>query len=216
MKHRKTTENVLFTTVGKILVELEILEKRHGDESVAVWTHTDLTFGIVGMGLDADGDLRIELEEMDNEEGFYCVADTLDTLKEYDRDVKVYLAGSGLYLNVDGDGSIFAEADEDDENVGFYASVFGQYEEKRTSVWRTDAEERELAENARKEKRESCAETITLAILTVGAAVLLVYKAYCLIARTGGPVWEHILWIVGSIVCLFVGGGILYHHKDNK
>ena len=206
----------MFTTVGKILVELEMLEKRHGDKSVAVWTNTDRPFGIVGMGLDADGDLRIELEEMDNEEGFYCVADTIDALKEYGRDVKVYLAGCGLYLSIDGEGGIFAEADDEDENVGFYASVFGQYEQKRTGVWRTETEERELAEKARKEKHESRAETITLAILTVGVAVLLVYKVYCLIARTGGPVWEHILWIIGSIVCLFVGGGTLYHHKDDK
>lgn len=208
-----------FVAVGRLVGELTENEEKYGHYLAVCWIQDDeddRTLGIVGMGLDADGDLRIELEEMDNEEGFYCVADTIDALKEYGKDVKVYLAGCGLYLSIDGEGGIFAEADDEDENVGFYASVFGQYEEKRTGVWRTDAEERELAEKARKEKHESRAETITLAILTVGAAVLLVYKAYCLISRTGGPVWEHILWIVGSIVCLFVGGGTLYHQKDNK
>ena len=89
----------------------------------------------------------------------------------------------GLYLGINSDGGIFAEADEDDENVGFYASAFGQYPEKRRSVWRTEAEERELAEKARKEKRKSRAESIVLAILTVGAAVLFVYKIYCLFER---------------------------------
>lgn len=209
----KGTEKNSFVNVGRLIGELKEYEEKYWHSNVVSWVQDDedyRTLGIVGMGLDEDGDLRIELEEMEDDEGFYSVADTLDALKEYDKAVKVYLAGCGLYLSIDSDGSIFAEADEDDENVGFYASVFGQYQVKRRSVWRTEAEERELAEKARKEKRESRAETIALAILTVGVAVLLVYKVYCLIARTGGSVWEHILWIVASVIGLIVGGCTLY------
>ena len=213
----KGTEKNSFVNVGRLVGELQEYEEKYWHYNVVCWVQDEedsRALGIVGKGLDEDGDLRIELEEMEDEEGFYSVSDTLDALKEYDRDVKVYLAGCGLYLNIDREGGIFAEADEDDENVGFYASAFGQYPEKRRSVWRTEAEERELAEKARKEKRESRAEAIVLAILTVGVAVLLVYKIYCLVARTGGPVWENILWIVGSIACLIVGGGTLYYSKD--
>ena len=213
----KGTEKNSFVNVGRLIGELQEYDEKYWHYNVVCWVKEDEDYralGIVGKGLDEDGDLRIELEEMEDEEGFYSVSDTLDALKEYDRDVKVYLAGCGLYLTIDSDGSIFTEADEDDEKVGFYASVFDQYQEKRRSVWRTEAEERELAEKARQEKRKSRAETIVLAILTVGAAGLLVYKVYCLISRTGGPVWENILWIVGSIVCLIVGGGTLYYSKD--
>lgn len=215
----KGTEKNSSVNVGRLIGELEEYEEKYWHYNVVCSVQDDEDYralGIVGKGLDEDGDLRIEMEEMEDEEGFYSVSDTLDALKEYDRDVKVYLAGCGLYLSIDSDGSIFAEADEDDENVGFYAGVFGRYQEKRRSVWRTEAEERELAEKERQEKRKSRAETIVLAILTVGAAVLLVYKVYGLVARTGGPLWENILWIVGSIVCLIVGEGTLYYSKDNN
>ena len=40
-----------------------------------------------------------------------------------------------------------------------------------------------MLQEARKEKRESRAETIVLAILVVGIAVLFVYKIYCLFER---------------------------------
>lgn len=206
-----------FVNVGRLVGELQEYEEKYWHYNVVCWVKDDEDYralGIVGKGLDEDGNPRIELEEMEDEEGFYSVADTLDALKEYDKAVKVYLAGCGLYLSIDSDGSIFAEADEDDENVGFYASVFGHYQVKRRSVWRTEAEERELAEMARKEKRESRAETIALAILTVGVAVLLVHIVYCLIARTGGLVWEHILWIVASVIGLIVGGCTLYYSKE--
>lgn len=186
-----------FVNVGRLVGELQEYEEKYWHYNVVCWVKDDEDYralGIVGKGLDEDGNLRIELEEMEDEEGFYSVADTLDALKEYDKAVKVYLAGCGLFLSIDSDGSIFAEADEDDENVGFYASVFGHYQVKRRSVWRTEAEERELAEMARKEKRESRAETIALAILAVGATVLLVYKIYCLI----------------------VGGSTLYYSKEKK
>ena len=213
----KGTEKNSFVNVSRLVGELQEYEEKYWHYNVVCWVEDDddyRSLGIVGMGLDEDGNLCIELEEMIDEEGFYSVDDTLEGLKEYDKDVKAYLAGCGLYLNIDSKGSIFAEADENDENVGFYAVPFGQYEEKRTSVWQTEEDVRELAEKARKEKRESRGETILLAILTLGAAALLVYNIYGLIARKGEPVWEHILWIVGSIVCLFVGGGVLYYSKD--
>ena len=182
----KGTEKNSFVNVGRLIGELQEYEEKYWHYNVVCWVQDEEDFralGIVGKGLDEDGDLRIELEEMEDEEGFYSVSDTLDALKEYDRDVKVYLAGCGLYLNIDREGGIFAEADEDDEYVGFYASAFGQYPEKRRSVWRTEAEERELAEKARKEKRKSRAESIVLAILVVGIAVLFVHKIYCLFER---------------------------------
>ena len=128
----KTKENVKFATVGKLLKELKKIKSF--DEECTYYCPTvfvnnidELYLGIVGMGPDEDGDLCIELEEMDTSEGFFDVTDCILKLEEFDKKTKVYLAGIGLYLNFDQDGSIFCEPDEDDETVGCYATIFGNY-----------------------------------------------------------------------------------------
>ena len=128
----KTKEDVKFATVGKLLKELKKI-KAFDEEcmyycpTVFVNNIDELYLGIVGMGPDEDGDLCIELEEMDTSEGFFDVTDCILKLEEFDKKTKVYLAGIGLYLNFDQDGSIFCEPDEDDETVGCYANIFGNY-----------------------------------------------------------------------------------------
>ena len=113
----KTKEDVKFATVGKLLKELKRIESF--DEECTYYCPTvfvsnvdELYFGIVGMGPDEDGDLRIELEEMGTSEGFFDVQDLILRLKEFDSKTKVYLAGGGLYLNFDQDGDIFSDPDK--------------------------------------------------------------------------------------------------------
>ena len=147
----KTKTTIKLTTVDRLVKELTKFKKKW-DYSVTVWIPDGSTLCIVGMELDEDGDLRIELEErLEEEEGFFSVDDTLESLKKFDKDAKVYLAGCGLYLNIDlnGNGSIFME-NEDDDVVGCHACAFGQYKMEKPQEFLTEAERRELAEKAAK------------------------------------------------------------------
>ena len=123
----KTTGNIKLTTAGQLLDELKTYEEEHWGLSVVAWTQDDLMFGVVGMGKDKDGDLRIEVEEVEEElEGIWSVADVIDSLENSGEDTRVYLAGHGLYFAIDDEGSIFTESDDDDV-VGCYATIFGEY-----------------------------------------------------------------------------------------
>jgi hypothetical protein len=207
----KTKESIKLTTVGKLLEELTGFEKI-SDDCVGVWIPDGSTLCIVGMGLDKDGDLRIELEEqLGEQEGFWSAADTIEALKEYGKDVRVYFAGCGLYLSIDPvhDGSIFKENDDDDL-VGCYASAFGEY---RPEPQRDGYEERLSAETAMKKNRRDCIETLVLILIMLAAICLFGYNIYALIAGIGGPLWEKILWIVGSGIVLVVSSFTLYYSK---
>lgn len=125
----KKTENIKLTTVGQLFDELKKYEEEHWDLNVVAWAQDDLMFGVVGIGKDKDGDLRIEVEEVDDVlEGIWSVADVIDSLENSGKDTRVYLAGHGLYFAIDDEGSIFTESDDDDV-VGCYATVFGEYED---------------------------------------------------------------------------------------
>lgn len=195
----KTTGNHKLATVGQLLGELKQYGEKRWDDSVVAWTQDDLTFGVVGMGKDKDGDLRIEVEEVEDElEGVWSVADVISSLESIGKDTRVYLAGHGLYLAIDGEGRIFTE-DEDDDVIGCHATVVGEYEP-------------ELQPESAK-KRENPAETIVLALLSLAAAFWLIYNVYAMIAGVGGPLWEKILWIISSGAVLVVCGFTLHYSK---
>ena len=126
----KTTENIKLTTVGELFGELKKYKKNHWDDCVVAWLKDDeRTFGVVGMGNDKDGDLRIIVEEVDDVlEGFWTIEEVISSLECKGKDARVYLAGEGLYLAIDSRGGIFTEADDDDV-VGCHVTVFGEYEE---------------------------------------------------------------------------------------
>ena len=210
----KTTENVRFTTVGKLLKELKEYDEESREYSVAVWIPDDdeSNFCVVSMALDDDGDLCIDLEDMSWSEGYFNVQELIDELEGYDKKTKVYLAGCGLYLSFEEEGGIFCEPSDDDGVVGGYATVFGHYEEEPQG-WHTEEEKRQLAQEARKEARGERRMGYVLGVIVLGALLWLIYTIYALIAGVDGPLWERILALVTCVIILFVGCGTLYYSK---
>lgn len=195
----KTTENIKLTTAGKLLRELKKYEEDLWDNCVVAWTQDDMMFGVVGIGKDKDGDLRIEVEEVEYElEGIWTVDDVIDSLESCGKDTRVYLAGHGLYFAIDSNGGIFTKADDDDA-VGCWVTVFGEYEEK--------------PQGKSKKKREIHSETIALLLILVAAVCWFGYNLYAMIAGVGGPLWEKILGIVVCCIVIVVSGCTLYYSK---
>ena len=193
------------TTAGKLLGELEKYKKNHWDDCVVAWLKDDeVTFGVVGMGNDKDGDLRIIVEEVDDVlEGFWTVEEVISSLECKGKDARVYLAGEGLYLAIDNNGSsIFTEADDDDA-VGCWVTVFGEYDEMSQKA------------PALGKAKGNRGETIALIAIMAGSALLVFYKAYTLITGTGGPVWERVLYIVGASIAAALCGLTLYYSKED-
>ena len=202
----KTTENIKLTTAGELLGELEKYKKNHWDDCVVAWLKDDeLTFGVVGMGNDKDGDLRIIVEVVDDVlEGFWTVEEVISSLECKGKDARVYLAGEGLYLAIDNNGSsIFTEADDDDA-VGCWVTVFGEDDEMSQKA------------PAPGKAKGNRGEIIALIAIMAGSALLVFYKAYALITGTGGPVWESVLYIVGASIAAAVCGLTLFYSKEDR
>ena len=194
------------TTAGELLGELKKYKKNHWDDCVVAWLKDDeVTFGVVGMGNDKDGDLRIIVEVVDDVlEGFWTVEEVISSLECKGKDGRVYLAGEGLYLAIDNNGSsIFTEADDDDA-VGCWVTVFGEYDEMSQKA------------PAPGKAKDNRGEIIALIAITAGSALLVFYKAYTLITGTGGPVWESVLYIVGASIAAAVCGLTLYYSKEDE
>ena len=193
------------TTAGELLGELKKYKKNHWDDCVVAWLKDDeVTFGVVGMGNDKDGDLRIIVEVVDDVlEGFWTVEEVISSLECKGKDARVYLAGEGLYLAIDNNGSsIFTEADDDDA-VGCWVTVFGEYDEMSQKA------------PAPGKAKDNRGEIIAIIDIMAGSALLVFYKAYTLITGTGGPVWESVLYIVGASIAAAVCGLTLYYSKED-
>ena len=202
----KTTENIKLTTAGELLGELKKYKKNHWDDCVVAWLKDDeVTFGVVGMGNDKDGDLRIIVEVVDDVlEGFWTVEEVISSLECKGKDARVYFAGEGLYLAIDNNGSsIFTEADDDDA-VGCWVTVFGEYDEMSQKA------------PAPGKAKDNRGEIIALIAIMAGSALLVFYKAYTLITGTGGPVWESVLYIVGASIAAAVCGLTLFYSKEDR
>lgn len=194
------------TTAGELLGELKKYKKNHWDDCVVAWLKDDeVTFGVVGMGNDKDGDLRIIVEVVDDVlEGFWTVEEVISSLECKGKDARVYLAGEGLYLAIDNNGSsIFTEADDDDA-VGCWVTVFGEYDEMSQKA------------PAPGKAKDNRGEIIALIAIMAGSALLVFYKAYTLITGTGGPVWESVLYIVGASIAAAVCGLTLFYSKEDR
>ena len=193
------------TTAGELLGELKKYKKNHWDDCVVAWLKDDdRTFGVVGTWKDKDGDFQIVVEEIDEIlEGIWTVADVISSLEDISRETRVYLAGDGLYLAIDSNGSsIFTEADDDDV-VGCHVTIFGEYEEMPQKA------------PAPGKAKGNRGEIIALIAIMAGSALLVLYKAYALITETGGPVWESVLYIVGASIAAAVCGLTLYYSKED-
>lgn len=200
----KTTENIKLTTAGELLGELKKYKKNHWDDCVVAWADDeDITLGIVGIGKDSDGDIKIMVEVADYVlEGFWTVEEVISSLECKGKDARVYLSGEGLYLAIDSKGGIFTEADDDDV-VGCHVTVFGEYEEMPQKA------------PVLGKAKGNRGETIALIAIMAGSALLVFYKAYTLITGTGGPVWESVLYIVGASIAAAVCGLSLYYSKED-
>ena len=201
----KTTENINLTTAGDLLGKLKKYKKNHWDDCLVAWLKDDdRTFGVVGTWKDKDGDFQIVVEEIDEIlEGIWTVADVISSLEDISMETRVYLAGDGLYLAIDSNGSsIFTEADDDDV-VGCHVTIFGEYEEMPQKA------------PAPGKAKGNRGEIIALIAIMAGSALLVLYKAYALITETGGPVWESVLYIVGASIAAAVCGLTLYYSKED-
>ena len=137
-------------------------------------------------------------------EGFWTVEEVISSLECKGKDARVYLAGEGLYLAIDSNGSsIFTEADDDDV-VGCHVTIFGEYEEMPQKA------------PALGKAKGNRGETIALIAIMAGSALLVFYKAYTLITGTGGPVWESVLYIVGASIAAAVCGLTLFYSKEDR
>jgi hypothetical protein len=192
-------DNIQLTTAGKLLKDLKRFENNHWDLSVVAWTDDDRTFGVVGTWEDEDGDFQIVVEEVDEVlEGIRSVADVISSLEDISKETRVYMAGDGYYFAIDGNGSsIFTEADDDDA-VGCWVTVFGEYEEKEDEV-----EDSRVVDDARPKGWEGILEVFTYLLVILLSAYGLYYNIAALV-RHSGPVWESILWIIFLGLLLYV------------
>ena len=196
-------DNVQLTTAGKLLKDLKRYEKKHWDLSVVAWTDDDRTFGVVGAWEDEDGDFQIVVEEVDEVlEGIWSVADVISSLEDISKETRVYMAGDGYYFAIDGNGSsIFTEADDDDA-VGCWVTVFGEYEEEPQG----EESGRPSWIEIWKEKFRSW-EGILEGVTFLLCIPLTAYGLYYNIAakvKHSSPVWESILWIIFLGLLLYV------------
>lgn len=199
-------KNVKLITVGSLLKDLKRFEKKHMYDCVVAWADDeDITLGIVGIGKDSDGDIKIMVEVADYVlEGFWSVSDVISALENKDKQKKVYLKGEGGYLAIVSDGDIFTEADDDDV-IGCYISVFGYYDEVE--------EPRNSKKNSKKNSKR-LSENLALVLILLVAASIIAYNIYAMIAGVGGPLLEKIFLIVGCSIAIVVGTLTLYYSKD--
>ena len=203
----KTAENIKLTNAGKLLGELKKYKKNHWDDCVVAWLKDDeQTFGVVGMGNDKDGDLRIIVEVVDDVlEGFWTVEEVISSLECKGKDARVYFAGEGLYLAIDSRGGIFTVADDDDA-VGCWVTVIGEYEEEPQGGQTGKESDRPSWKEIWKGKFRNW-ERILKGVTFLLCIPLTAYGLYYNIAalvKHSSPVWESILWIIFLGLLLYV------------
>jgi len=215
----KTTENIKLTTVGKLLKDLRRYEKKRWDLSVVAWTDDDRTFGVVGVGKDKDGDFQIVVEEIDEVlEGIWTVADVISSLEDIGKETRVYLVGEGLHLSIDSNGSsIFTEADDDDA-VGCWVTVFGEYEEEPQGGQADKESGRPSWIEIWKEKIRNWKGVLECGtfLLCIPLTAYGLYYNIAALVKHSSPVWESILWIIFLGLLLYVCIDNLFFPNRNK
>lgn len=214
----KTAENIKLKTVGKLISGLKRYEKNHWDYCVIAWTQDDRTFGVVGIGEDEDGDVSVEVEEEEYGvfEGFWTVDDVIESLKMCNKDARVYLAGEGLYLAIDGEKSIFSKND-DEEVVDCYVTVIGEYE-----VVEEPAPTEQEKERARKKARKGHWKGVkgiligTIFLLCIPLIGYGLYYNIAALVKHSLPVWQGILWIalLLFLLCICIKNLISPEHDE--
>jgi len=202
----RTASEVRLATVGELLKELKAYDGECLEyyPTVSVSGEDDREFCIVATGLDEDGDLQIGLGEMDMSEGYYNVQELIDDLEGYDGKTRMYLAGCGLYLAFEQEGGVFC-APEDD-TVGSYATVIGDYEEEPRGGM-TEKERRRAAGRsawkARTKDWKGILECATF-LLCIPLTVYGLYYNIAALVKHSRPAWESVLWIPFLALLLWV------------
>lgn len=202
-------------TTGKLLEELTKIDDRYLNYNVVCWDPDGLSYCIVGYELDADGDLRIELDTEAEDGGYEDVDMFLLALESYDKNIKVYFAACGLYLVLDfnRDGSTFSENVED-EVIGCYVKALGEYEMAPVvSSFLTDSEKLELEEKLKRKKVRNNFMSVVQWGLILSISTLLCYNMYSLIRHWREFIFESIVWIIVCIICLSIN--ILTLHSSD-
>ena len=212
-------DNVKIITVGSLLKDLKRFEKKHMNDCVVAWADDeDITLGIVGIGKDSDGDIKIMVEVADDVlEGFWSVSDIISALENKDKQKKVYLKGGGGYLAIVSDGDIFTEADDDDV-IGCYATICGEYDEEPPCVF-TEKEKRQRARRAIWRERKKSWKGIIEGITYLLSIPLMIYGLYYNIAalvKHTQPVWQSVLWIPILALLLWVCIDNLFFPERNE
>ena len=213
----KEIDSTKLVTVGELVKELKRYEKNHWEWNVEISTDKpvgedeDMPCIIIGMGLDTDGDLRIEIEDEWAGGGDYYIAELIEHLRDFDPGTRVYLAGGGLLFSIDNQGGIFAETDDD--TLCCDATAFGEYEEKPSS----SPTEAKKEEKTGKMSREDRIGTIALAALAALIFYGLCYNVYALVVHsTRHAVWENIAGVVLCVFLLIISGATLFYSKKKQ
>ena len=204
-----------FPTIGKLLEELTKIDDRYLNYNVVCWDQDGLSYCIARYELDADGDLRIELDTEVEDGGYEDVDMFLSALESYDKNIKVYFAACGLYLVLDfnRDGSAFSENVED-EVIGCYVKALGEYEMPPVvSSFLTDSEKLELEEKLKRKKVRNNVMSVVQWGLILSVSTLLCYNMYSLIRHWREFIFESIVWIIVCIICLSIN--ILTLHSSD-
>lgn len=197
----KTNGKNGFVTVGSLIKELKGLREEFWGFEIVCWLPGDITCEIVGARPNTDGGLCLWIEEEADDRGGYDVETLLNVLSDYNNNTQIYLAGEGRYLefDVNRDGGVFSEANEDDESVGFYAKVIGEYVIG--------------AERKRRVDYKSHVLNIVLVLLFLFTTWWLYRNVAALVTHAGMYAMENIMWVMVCIVLLIVEVMTFKHSK---
>ena len=223
--------NVMLATVGELLRELKPFEKDHSFDEVAFDLEDNGIFRIYHVEMDEDDYLCLSVDRTAHEEDgcyveedydlrsdYHTVGTLIEELKAYDDDTELYLAGDGLYMNiarVEGGRNYRYSYDDEDEELIFEVSSFGEYKEETAEDSAARAREREERETAeRKQARESALETVALIVTLILVSGLLTYNLMAIFRHDGTSIVGNVIWCIVCLVLLVINSAVLYFSTE--
>lgn len=228
----ETPSDIRLITVRRLIDELGEFESECQDTEVTFELPGTGIFRVSDMELDKDGDLRLNLDQKAYDDGD-CYIETIDYFSQdsytvenlifdlgyYEDNARVYLAGSGLYMNIilSGieEGDLFSN-DEDNEQVTCEVSSFGKYEEayKKQEKERERDRQKEKEKTERKNKIERSAESIVLLLLTVLMSCGLAYNIMAIAHSDGASVLANIIWSVVLVILILISAAVIFFSME--
>ena len=203
-------------SVAQLIEELRRFEKDYPNMNVTCCIPDGTICYAVSIDQDGEGQVCIGFEEEEEDSGCLEVEMLIADLEVYDGRAMVRMEACGLVMtfSIFSDGSFFVY-DENEECVCCDGKVIGEYEEQEyCSGGRTEEEKRMLAEKAGKEKRERRIEYGALLIITILSLCGIAYNVWAVVAASGDPLWENILYGITCLFCFMIG--LLTLHYDRR